>query len=148
MKELSKLCAPKGANKVEKRKGRGPGSGQGQTGGHGEKGQRSRSGHAQRPGFEGGQMPLQRRVPKVGFNNPTRVEYAVVNVEELNRFDNGAVVTPESLRSSGLAKGRHLIKVLGTGDLKKNLVVQAHRFSKTASEKITANGGKAEVLEA
>lgn len=148
MNELSKLKAPAGANKNKKRLGRGIGSGLGQTAGRGEKGFKSRSGSSVRPGFEGGQMPLQRRLPKVGFKNYTRVEYQVVNVADLARFDNGTVVTPETLHAAGLVKGNGLVKVLGNGEFAKNLVVQAHAFSKGATEKIQAGGGKAEVISA
>jgi len=149
MNELSNLKPPKGATKDKKRKGRGIGSGLGQTAGRGEKGYTSRSGSSINPSFEGGQMPLARRLPKVGFSNyPFRTEYTVVNVSDLDRFENGTVVTPEALRASGLVKGRGLVKVLGNGDLAKNLVVQAHAFSKAAAEKIAAGGGKAEVIKA
>ena len=146
MNELSNLKAPAGSKKNKKRLGRGIGSGLGQTAGRGEKGFKSRSGSSIRPGFEGGQMPLQRRLPKVGFKNYTRVEYHVINVGDLKRFENGSVVTPETLHAAGLIKGRGLVKVLGTGALDKNLIVQAHAFSKAASEKIQAGGGKAEVI--
>jgi large subunit ribosomal protein L15 len=136
-----------GSRKNRKRVGRGPGSGLGKTAGRGEKGQKSRSGFSQKPGFEGGQMPLHRRIPKRGFINIFRKEYLTVNVERLNRFPAGTVVTPESLRDSGLLhKGRLDVKVLGNGDLKVALTVRAHKFTGAAARKIEEAGGKAEVL--
>jgi large subunit ribosomal protein L15 len=136
-----------GSRKNRKRVGRGPGSGLGKTAGRGEKGQKSRSGFSQKPGFEGGQMPLHRRIPKRGFTNLFRKEYRTVNVERLNRFEAGAVVTPESLRDAGLLhKGSLEVKVLGNGDLKVALTVRAHKFTETATRKIQEAGGKAEVL--
>lgn len=132
-----------------KRLGRGTGSGRGKTSGRGHKGQKSRSGGSLRPGFEGGQRPLQLRVPKRGFKNLFRQEYAVVNVEALNRFPDGSIVTPELLEQSGLAR-RHRdqagVKVLGQGSLEKSLEVRAHCFSNSAAEKIARAGGKAEVI--
>jgi large subunit ribosomal protein L15 len=147
MNELSSLQAPDGSRTTRKRKGRGPGSGLGKTAGRGEKGYGSRSGSSQRPGFEGGQMPLQRRIPKGGFKNPFRTEYRVVNVEQLKRFENGTVINPEVLRASGLISGRGPIKVLGQGEIDRGLVVQAHAFSKSAVQKIEALGGKAETID-
>jgi large subunit ribosomal protein L15 len=136
-----------GSRKNRKRVGRGPGSGLGKTAGRGEKGQKSRSGFSQKPGFEGGQMPLHRRIPKRGFTNIFRKEYLTVNVERLNRFEAGAVVTPESLRDAGLLhKGSLEVKVLGNGDLKVALTVRAHKFTGAAARKIQEAGGKAEVL--
>lgn len=145
--KLHELKPAEGTNKSKKRLGRGTASGQGKTGGKGEKGQNARSGGGVRPGFEGGQMPLYRRLPKIGFTNIFRKEYAVVNLYDLDRFENGTVVTVEVLKQNGLVKAmKDGVKILGTGDLTKNLTVQAHKFSKTAAEKITAAGGKVEVI--
>src|SRR5215218_2397628 len=131
----------------KKRVGRGPGSGLGKTSGRGHKGAQSRSGYHFKRGFEGGQMPLHRRVPKRGFHNPFRVEYAVVNLDTLaERFDEGTTVTLELLRERGVAPKSGLIKVLARGDISKKLTVQAHKFSGKAAEKIAAAGGAAEVL--
>jgi large subunit ribosomal protein L15 len=144
---LSNLKPPRGSRHRKVRVGRGIGSKLGKTAGKGNKGQKSRKGYSRRPGFEGGQMPLRRRIPKRGFHNPTRVEYAVVNVESLDIFPAGTTVTPELLISSGLLRQvRADIKVLGDGELKNSLTVQAHKFSKSAEEKITRAGGKAELL--
>ena len=144
---LNNLRPPKGAKHAKKRVGRGPGSGHGKTASRGEKGAKSRSGFRHKRGFEGGQMPLHRRVPKRGFHNPFRVEYAVVNLDTLAEvFDAGSSVTPELLRDSGLVGRRGPIKVLARGDIAKALVVRAHKFSGKAAEKIAAAGGKAEVL--
>lgn len=130
-----------------KRKGRGIGSGLGKTAGRGQKGQKSRSGGGVRPGFEGGQMPLQQRLPKRGFTNLARREFSEVNVEVLNRFENDTVVTPEMLLEAGCVKKLQAgLKVLGRGELERNLTVRAHKFSKAAVEKIEAAGGKAEVI--
>lgn len=138
-----------GGSRPKKRVGRGIGSGLGKTSGRGHKGQKARSGGGVRPGFEGGQMPLFRRVPKRGFTNIFAKEYAIVNVEDLNRFPENTVVTPELLFEEGLVKKSKAvdgIKILGDGDVKVKLTVQAHKFSKTAAEKIEAAGGKAEVI--
>jgi large subunit ribosomal protein L15 len=136
-----------GSRKDRKRVGRGPGSGLGKTAGRGEKGQKSRSGFSQKPGFEGGQMPLHRRIPKRGFTNIFRKDYLTVNVERLNRFAAGTVVTPDSLREAGLLhKGSLGVKVLGNGDLNVALTVRAHKFTGAAARKIEEAGGKAEVL--
>ena len=145
---LNNLRPPKGAKHSKTRVGRGHGSGQGKTAGRGHKGAQSRSGWGKKRGFEGGQMPLHRRVPKRGFNNPFRVEYAVVNLDTLVEvFDAGSDVTPELLRERGLVREkRALIKVLGRGDVTKNLTVRAHKFSETAAQKIAAAGGVAEVI--
>ena len=144
---LSNLKPPRGSRHRKVRVGRGIGSKLGKTAGKGNKGQKSRKGYSRRAGFEGGQMPLRRRIPKRGFHNPTRVEYAVVNVEGLNIFDPGTIVTPELLNASGLIRQVQLdIKVLGDGELKSALTVQAHKFSKSAQEKITQAGGKVEIL--
>ncbi|MCL6450377.1 MAG: 50S ribosomal protein L15 [Acetobacteraceae bacterium] len=140
-------CPPH-SRRSPKRKGRGIGSGHGKTAGRGHKGQKARSGAHIRPGFEGGQMPLQRRLPKRGFRNPLRREPAAVNVGKLERFPEGAVVTPEALREAGvIGSARGGVKILGEGRLSKALVVRAHRFSRSAQEKIQAAGGRAEVIE-
>ena len=145
--KLHELRAVPGATMAPKRKGRGTATGQGKTAGRGMNGQKSRSGGGVRPGFEGGQMPLYRRIPKRGFTNIWGTEYTAVNVSELNRFEAGTVVTPELLKETGLAKQvKDGIKILGNGTLEKNLTVQAQKFSKTAIEKIEAAGGKAEVI--
>ncbi len=144
---LESLKPARGAVKSKKRVGRGPGSGWGKTAGRGHKGAKSRSGYSRRYGFEGGQMPLIRRLPKRGFVNKFAKELATVNVRDLERFPEGTVVTPELLQTTGLVrKLGDGLKVLGDGELKKNLVVQAHRFSATARAKIEAAGGRAEVL--
>jgi large subunit ribosomal protein L15 len=144
---LSNLKPPRGSRHRKVRVGRGIGSKLGKTAGKGNKGQKSRKGYSRRPGFEGGQMPLRRRIPKRGFHNPTHSEYAVVNVEGLNIFPAGTTVTPELLIGSGLIRQvRAEIKVLGDGELKNSLTVQAHKFSKSAEEKITRAGGTAEIL--
>ena len=145
--KLHELRAVPGATKAPKRKGRGTATGQGTPAGRGMNGQKSRSGGSIKPGFEGGQMPLYRRIPKRGFTNIWGTEYVGVNVEALNRFEAGTVVTPEMIKEAGLAKGvKDGIKILGNGTLEKNLTVQAHKFSKTAIEKIESAGGKAEVI--
>ena len=145
--KLHELRAVPGATKAPKIKGRGTATGQGTTAGRGMNGQKSRSGGSIKPGFEGGQMPLYRRIPKRGFTNIWGTEYVGVNVEALNRFEAGTVVTPEMIKEAGLAKGvKDGIKILGNGTLEKNLTVQAHKFSKTAIEKIESAGGKAEVI--
>ena len=145
---LHNLRKPKGSTHSKKRVGRGQGSGQGKTAGRGHKGAQSRSGYHFKRGFEGGQMPLHRRVPKRGFKNPTRVEYDVVNLDTLSeRFKAGTVVTQQALRDVGVLKGgRRKLKVLGRGDITIALTVQAHKFSGTAAEKIAAAGGQAEAL--
>src|ERR1044071_9403803 len=129
--DLSDLKPPKGAKHAKKRVGRGQGSGNGKTAGRGHKGAQSRSGYSFKRGFEGGQMPLHRRVPKRGFHNPFRTEYAVVNLDALAElFDAGTVVTPELMREKGLVHGKRLqIKVLARGDVSKALTVKAHKFS-------------------
>jgi large subunit ribosomal protein L15 len=143
------LKPAKGSRRGRKRVGRGPGSGLGKTSGRGEKGQKSRSGYSSKRGFEGGQMPLHRRIPKRGFTNLFRKEYLTVNVERLNEFGAGTVVDPESLKAAGLLrKGGHDVKVLGGGDLKVALTVRAHKFTEAALRKIEDAGGKAEVLTA
>jgi len=146
---LNNLKPAKGAIRDKKRVGRGPGSGLGKTSGRGEKGQKSRSGFAHKVGFEGGQMPLHRRVPKRGFNNYRfRKEYATVNVEKLEVFEAGTIVTPEVLLKRGIVKKLgDGVKILGDGEFTKALTVRAHKFSAKAQERITGLGGKAEVLE-
>lgn len=145
--KLHELRAVEGATKARKRRGRGTATGQGKTGGRGMNGQKSRSGGGVRLGFEGGQMPLYRRIPKRGFTNIWGTEYTVLNVSDLNKFEAGTTVTPELLKEMGMAKQvKDGIKILGGGDLEKNLTVQAHKFSKTAVEKIESAGGKAEVI--
>jgi large subunit ribosomal protein L15 len=145
--KLHELRAPVGSTKNSKRKGRGTASGLGKTAGRGMNGQNSRSGGGTRLGFEGGQMPLYRRIPKRGFTNIWKKEWEIVNVEDLNKFDNGTVVTPELLIKTGLAKKVvDGIKILGEGTLEKKVTVKAHKFSKTAIEKIESAGGKAEVI--
>lgn len=145
--KLHELQAPPGANKRTKRVGRGVGSGHGKTSTRGHKGQKARAGGGVRPGFEGGQMPLQRRLPKRGFTNIFKKEYAIVNVKDLNIFADGTEVTIELLQDAGIVKGiKDGVKVLGDGDLEKQLTVKANRFSKQAEDKIAARGGKTEVI--
>ena len=145
--KLHELKPAAGSVKAPLRKGRGPGSGLGKTAGRGHKGQKARSGGGVRPGFEGGQMPLIRRLPKRGFTNIFAKEYALVNLKDLEAFEEGTLVTPELLKQAGLVKKvKDGIKVLGDGELTKKLTVQAHKFSKSAKEKIEASGGKAEVI--
>jgi large subunit ribosomal protein L15 len=144
---LSNLRAPKKANSNKKRVGRGMGSGMGKTSTRGHKGQRSRSGSRMMRGFEGGQMPLHRRLPKRGFTNIFRTEYTVLNIDRIASLGEGDV-TLETLVKAGLARNGDLVKVLGDGELKKKVNVQAHKFSKSAHEKITKAGGKAEVIGA
>jgi large subunit ribosomal protein L15 len=148
--DLSDLKPSEGSKKNRKRVGRGHGTGQGAQAGRGHKGAQSRSGFKFKRGFEGGQMPLHRRIPKRGFHNAFRVEYAVVNLDTLaERFDAGTVVTPELLRERGLVHGTsRQIKVLARGDIAKQLTVRAHKFSGKAAEKIAAAGGAAEVVGA
>ena len=144
---LNNLRPPRGAKRDRKRVGRGPGSGHGKTATRGSKGAKSRSGWKKKRGFEGGQMPLHRRVPKRGFHNPFREEYEVVNLDTLaDRFEAGVEVTPELLRENGLVQSDVRVKVLARGEIRKALTVRAHKFSGKAAEKIAAAGGKAEVL--
>jgi len=137
-----------GATATRKRVGRGPGSGLGKTSGRGEKGQKARSGYSRKAGFEGGQLPLYRRLPKRGFSNANfKTTYAVINLSDLNKFENGAEITPELLKEMGLLKNQlDGVKVLGNGTLEKKLVVKAHKFSNVAKEQIEKLGGKAEVI--
>ena len=146
--KLHELKAVEGSTKARKRIGHGPGSGTGKTSGKGEKGQNARSGGGVRPGFEGGQLPLYRRLPKRGFSNyPFKKEYAVINLSDLNIFEDGTVVTPALLKERGIVKKQLSgIKVLGEGQLEKKLTVQAHKFSKSAIDKINESGSKAEVI--
>ncbi len=146
--KLNELKPAEGAKKQAFRVGRGHGSGNGKTAGKGHKGQNARSGGGVRPGFEGGQMPLYRRLPKRGFTNIFAKVYTEINVSDLNRFENGTEVTPEALKAAGVVKKLNDgIVVLGRGDLTaQNLTVKAARFTKSASEKITNAGGKAEVI--
>jgi large subunit ribosomal protein L15 len=145
--KLHELRPAEGSTKNKKRLGRGTASGQGKSAGKGQKGQNSRSGGGVRLGFEGGQMPLYRRLPKVGFTNIWRKEYAVVNLSDLDVFENGTIITIEALKEAGLVKAtKSGVKILGTGDITKSLTVQANKFSKTAAEKINAAGGKVEVI--
>ena len=145
--ELHNLHPAPGAKKARKRVGRGPGSGNGKTAGRGHKGQRSRSGYSRRYGFEGGQMPLVRRIPKRGFHNLFRVEYQVVNVSDLERlFEAGEEINVDALVEKGLVRPKQPVKILGMGDLKKSLVVHAHKFSGSARSKIESAGGRCEVV--
>ncbi len=143
---LNNLRPPRGAKHSKKRVGRGPGSGHGKTASRGSKGAKSRSGFRHKRGFEGGQMPLHRRVPKRGFTNPFRLEYEVINLDRLAEvFDAGSAVTPEVLHERGLVRRLGLpVKVLGRGELAKALTVRAHKFSASAAQKIAAAGGTAE----
>jgi large subunit ribosomal protein L15 len=143
---LSNIHAPKKATEKRKRIGRGMGSGMGKTSTRGHKGQRSRSGSRMIRGFEGGQMPLHRRMPKRGFTNIFRKEYAIVSLERLAELGE-TTITPDSLRKAGVVKAKLPIKILGDGELKAALSVSAHKFSKSAQEKITKAGGKFEVLQ-
>ncbi|MFW4406391.1 50S ribosomal protein L15 [Lactiplantibacillus paraplantarum] len=142
--KLHELTPSEGSRFSRRRIGRGDSSGQGKTSGRGQKGQKARG--KVRVGFEGGQMPLYRRIPKRGFTNINRKEYAVVNLDGLNRFDDGAEVTPEALKEAGLVKKSSAVKVLGNGKLNKKLTVKASKFSATAVAAIEAAGGKTEVI--
>lgn len=146
--KLHSMYANPGSTKERKRVGRGSGSGLGKTSGKGHKGQNARSGGGVRPGFEGGQLPLYRRLPKRGFSNAKfKVEYAVINLSDLNKFENDSVITPELLKEMGIVKNQlDGIKVLGNGTLEKKLTVKANKFSARALEQIEKLGGKAEVI--
>ncbi|NLS44793.1 MAG: 50S ribosomal protein L15 [Firmicutes bacterium] len=145
--KLQRLSPPEGAKRTSKRVGRGIGSGRGKTSGRGHKGQKARSGGTKGPAFEGGQMPLVRRVPKRGFTNPFKVRFASVNIKDLDMFDENTVVSPEVLQSSGIIRrARDRVKILGDGDITKPLTVRAHAFSRSAIEKIEQAGGKVEVI--
>ena len=145
--KLSELTPAPGSSKKRKRVGRGDGSGHGKTSCRGHKGQGARSGGGTRPGFEGGQMPLQRRLPKRGFHNPFRIAMAIVNLDQLENFPAGSEVTPDVLAERGLVHGKNRrVKVLGDGLLSKALTIKAHGFSARAKEKIEASGGKVELI--
>ena len=145
--KLNELSPAEGSTFVGKRKGRGPGTGNGKTAGRGHKGQKARSGGGVRPGFEGGQMPLARRLPKRGFNNHFAKTYAIVNVSDLNKMRAGSIITVEKLIEAGIIKKAYDgLKVLGRGELTKKFTVNAVKISQTAKEKIEAAGGKAEVI--
>lgn len=145
--DLSSLKLTPGSRKTKKRLGRGVGSGWGKTSGRGHKGAGSRSGSKRRAWFEGGQMPLQRRIPKFGFYSPFRTEYSVVNVDQLENLKDVTEITPEVLRELGLIRNFNKpVKILGQGELKKKLVIKAHKFSKSATEKIEKAGGTATLL--
>ncbi|PYU06924.1 MAG: 50S ribosomal protein L15 [Acidobacteria bacterium] len=144
---LSNLKPPRGARHRKVRVGRGIGSKLGRTAGAGNKGQKSRAGYSRRRGFEGGQMPLHRRIPKRGFHNPFGTAFSVVNVEQLNAFTAGDTVTPDVLRARGFVRrANDSVKILGDGELKTKLTVRAHAFSESAKQKITAAGGSFEVV--
>jgi large subunit ribosomal protein L15 len=146
--DLSSLSPAPRSRKARKRLGRGPGSGLGKTSGRGHKGRGARSGGNTHPSFEGGQMPLQRRLPKRGFHNPFRTEYAVVNLGRLDAlFDNGAVVDTVALAERGLVRSGARVKILGNGELTKSLTVKAHAFSESAKTRIAAAGGSTEVID-
>ena len=145
--KLHELSPSEGSKMKAFRVGRGHGSGNGKTSGKGQKGQKARSGGGVRPGFEGGQMPIYRRLPKRGFTNIFAKKYTSINVEDLNKFDNGTEITAEVLKENGVIKKiNDGIVVLGRGDLNKKVTIKAKRFSKSAEEKISAAGGKAEVI--
>ena len=147
--QLHQISAPVGSSKRKKIVGRGRGTGHGKRSGRGQTGQGSRSGRGTMVAYEGGQMNLLRRLPKVGFNSKWPDEYQIVNVESLNKFDNGAVVNPQTLRAADLIRSlRKPVKILSDGAITKKLTVQAHRFSKAAAEKISKAGGKTELIEA
>ena len=143
---LHELSPAAGATHYRKRVGRGPGSGHGKTAGRGYKGQRSRTGYRHLRGFEGGQMPLHRRIPKRGFTNIFRVEYEIVNISDLDRFDAGTAVNPEALAAMRLTRKNRPVKILGDGQIQKALTVSAHKFSASARSRIEAAGGRCEVL--
>ena len=145
--KLNELKPPKGATKKPKRIGCGPGSGHGKTSTKGHKGDKSRSGHRAKFGYEGGQMPITRRIPKRGFVNIFKEEYEIVNVELLNRFEPDTIVTPELLKEKKIIKGDHKLKILGQGELSVPLTVKAHKFSKTAETKIIKIKGKIEEIQ-
>lgn len=146
--KLHELRPAEGAVRDRKRLGRGTATGQGKTAGRGQKGQWSRSGGGVRPGFEGGQMPLYRRLPKRGFTNPFKKIYSLVNIEKLNAFEDGTIITPEMLKETGIIRKieKNGVKILGEGNLEKKVTIQAHKFTQSATEKIEAAGGKVEVI--
>ncbi|MCD6097813.1 50S ribosomal protein L15 [bacterium] len=143
---LDGLKPAPGSTKKRKRVGRGEASGHGKTSGRGHKGALSRSGNKKKPYFEGGQMPIYRRIPKKGFTSKKRIRYSIVNVKELNKFSDQEKVTPELLASQGLINGKTPVKILGEGELKVALTVSAHSFSSTAKQKIEAAGGRVEII--
>jgi len=144
---LNELSPSKGSTKPRKRLGRGVASGTGKTAGRGSKGHNSRSGGGVSPGFEGGQMPIHRRLPKRGFTNVFRKEYAIVNLRDLSKFTNGSVVDESSLVEAGIVKGKHFgIKLLALGEIKQPLTIKIHKASNSAIQKVEAAGGKVEVL--
>ena len=148
MVKIHELKPVAGSKRGRKRVGRGPGSGHGQTSGRGDKGQKARAGGHVQPWFEGGQLPLHRRVPKRGFTNIFRQEYAIINLRDLLRFEAGDSISPESLWNEGMIKHRtDRVKILGEGEISKSLNISAHRFSRSAAQKIEAAGGKAEVIQ-
>lgn len=146
--KLHELRPAKGAVRDTKRRGRGTGTGLGKTGGRGSKGQNARSGGGVRPGFEGGQMPIIRRLPKRGFTNIFKKQFNIINIEDLNVFENGTIVTAELLIEAGMIKKfeKDGVKILGDGNLEKSLTIKANKFTKSAVEKIEAAGGKVEVI--
>lgn len=145
--KLHELSPAPGSKSKKKRLGRGPGSGLGKTSGKGHKGLLARSGRANQVGFEGGQIPLVRRLPKRGFTNVFKVEYSVVNLKTLAKIEGEGVITPDVLKQNGVLKGRHpLVKILGAGEIDRPLVVEAHRFSESAKEKIESAGGQVKVI--
>lgn len=145
--KINEVGAPKGANRNTKRRGRGSGSGHGKTSCRGRKGAKKRSGRTTRPGFEGGQMQLVRRIPKRGFNAPFKNSYQIVNVDDLNRFRENSTIGPAELKSAGLiGSTQDKVKILGDGDLKKSITIKAHKISKSAQKKISSAGAKFEVL--
>lgn len=146
--KLHELKPAKGAVRDTKRRGRGTGTGLGKTGGRGSKGQNARSGGGVRPGFEGGQMPIIRRLPKRGFTNIFKKQFSIINIEDLNVFENGTIVTAELLIEAGMIKKfeKNGVKILGDGNLEKSLTIKANKFTKSAVEKIEAAGGKVEVI--
>ncbi len=145
--KLERLSPPGGAKRAQRRVGRGIGSGRGKTSGRGHKGQRARSGGTKGPMFEGGQMPLVRRIPKRGFTNPFKVRFVPVNLRDLEMFEEDTVISPETLQASGIIKRvRDRVKILGEGEISKPLTVRAHAFSRSAVEKIEQAGGKVEVI--
>ena len=145
--KINELAMPVGANRKTKRRGRGSGSGHGKTSCRGHKGAKSRSGRTTRPGFEGGQMPLMRRIPKRGFKSPFRIVYQIINISSLNRFDNDAIVGPAEFKKAGLVKSPNVpVKILGEGKFTKKLIVRAHKFSTSAVKAIETSGAKAELI--
>ena len=148
MVKIHELKPPKGARSERKRVGRGPGSGHGQTSGRGDKGQKSRAGGHVQPWFEGGQLPLHRRVPKRGFTNIFRQEYAIINLKDLSRFEAGTPLSPGLFWEQGMIKHRNdLVKILGEGEISQPVTISAHKFSRSAIQKIEAAGGRAEVIK-